>query len=317
MIRTTVGLMAWLAVLFLAATAAADQYPSQQRGLSANAYQIGDVDAVNLFNLNAVVRIPLGNIAYPVGPELDYSFQAVFNSTLWDYEETECVWQEQVWPYAVPVPNPRATTFGWFITFGKIFAPHHEPFNDTDDWIYLSPDGGQHRLHQELHPGHPAPGEQPFTWFSRDSTFLRLRRFSHASGVCAAPPPNAVTGSDCYRLEFPNGIIHEFHGFPVASDSDWRLTRMRDRHGNNYVDLRYPSSNEWQLIDSEGRTQRVFVNGGRVTRLELTAFDNTTATINFYYTSTVIERQQFWPPNCATENSHVTVDLRELLCHGI
>ncbi|MCP4658326.1 MAG: hypothetical protein GY856_23175, partial [bacterium] len=101
--------------------------------------------------------------------------------------------------------------------------------------------------------------------------------------------------------------MHEFHGFP-APVSDWRLTRMLDRRGN-HVNVRYPSAGEWQLIDSLGRTQSIFLSDGRVTRVELTAFNQSTAVINFTYTPTVIERQRFAPPSCATESSHVTVDL--------
>jgi len=47
---------------------AAQQFPSQQRGLLADtAYQSGDLDTVNLFNGNLSVALPLGQ-PYPVGP---------------------------------------------------------------------------------------------------------------------------------------------------------------------------------------------------------------------------------------------------------
>ncbi|MCP4590377.1 MAG: hypothetical protein GY842_06520, partial [bacterium] len=225
MIRTTVGCMTSLAIVF-AAAAAAEQYPSQQRGLSAStAYQLSDdINAINLFNLNSVTRISVGP-SYQVGPGLSYEI-VLINNTSWDYQEEECVWDGQVWPYAVPVPDPRtAAGHGWMLNLGKIYAPNHEPFNKTNDWIYVSGDGGQHRLREQLHPGHPAPDTQYFTWFSADSSYLRLKRYSHTTSIGAVPPPNALTGTDCYTLEFPDGTMHEYHGFP-APVSDWRLTRM-------------------------------------------------------------------------------------------
>ena len=80
----------FLFTLLLALPAAAQQFPAQQRGLSADtAYQAGEIDQVNLFNGNLSLSLPLGQ-PYPVGPSFSLGFSLRYNSTVWDYDEAEC-----------------------------------------------------------------------------------------------------------------------------------------------------------------------------------------------------------------------------------
>ncbi|MCP4654552.1 MAG: hypothetical protein GY856_03930, partial [bacterium] len=281
-----------------------------ERGLAADTvYQGGDVSFVNEFNGNLVITLPIG-ASYAVGPNLSYGLQAVFNSTAWMVDEKQCLFNSQLWDYALPYPDPRTDAgFGWQLHLGKLYQPNHEPYNETDYWSYVTPDGSQRLFRDKLHPGHPAADDPHwFTWYTQDGTFLRMRHFAASSGVCADPPANALTGSDCYRIEFPSGTMHEYHAFPTGEVSDWRLTRIRDRF-SHWVDLKYPDANRWQIVDSHGRTQTIHRIGGRVAQVDLTAFDGATASYKFTYTPTVIERQRFQPPSCAPEAAAVTVDL--------
>ncbi|MCP4662284.1 MAG: hypothetical protein GY856_43335 [bacterium] len=309
MILRMVSRIVGLTVIF-AAVAGAQELPTHERGLVADTvYQGDDVSLVNEFNGNLVITLPIGK-SYPVGPSLSYGLSAVFNSTAWTADERQCLFNNQLWDYALPFPDPRATGgLGWHIHLGRLFAPNHEPYNGANYWSYVTPDGSQHLFREKLHPGHPADDDPHwFTWYTQDGTFLRMRRFLGSSEVCADPPPNALTGSDCYRIEFPSGTMHEYHAFPTGEVSDWRLTRIRDRF-NNWIDLKYPDTSRTLIVDSHGRTQTIHRSGGRVTQVDLTAFDGTIASYVLHYTSTVIQRQRFWPPSCATEDPTVTVDL--------
>ncbi|NJL30079.1 MAG: hypothetical protein HC897_20390, partial [Thermoanaerobaculia bacterium] len=69
----------------LALPAAAQQYPSQARGLGAAvAYQSGDLDHVNLFNGQLSLTLPLGQ-GYPVGPGLGYGPALTYTSNRWSF----------------------------------------------------------------------------------------------------------------------------------------------------------------------------------------------------------------------------------------
>ncbi|MCP3993891.1 MAG: hypothetical protein GY722_02340 [bacterium] len=74
----------------------------------------------------------------------------------------------------------------------------------------------------------PEPKEVPSlsVRFTNDSTYLRMRHFSAASGMCTTAVRS--TSSECYRIEFPDGEIHELYNFSAIPDEpDWRVTRIR------------------------------------------------------------------------------------------
>ncbi len=95
--------------------------------------------------------------------------------------------------------------------------------------MYLTPDGSRRNLYSELHPGHPSPA-QADTWFTRDGTYLRMKRFATNSADCTLSTPAGATVG-CHLIEFPSAEIHEFRNFGTT-DADWRVVRMRDRFGN-------------------------------------------------------------------------------------
>lgn len=142
------------AALALTPPTAAQQPVSWQRGLTADAaYQYADVEAINLFNGNLTLTVPLG-ISYPIGPSFSLQLMASYNANGWVVEQAQCPGQ----PYAYPEPSPYANAgFGWQVHLGKLVPPEDQPnvpFGDS--WTYLSPDGGEHRFFDRLHPGHPA-----------------------------------------------------------------------------------------------------------------------------------------------------------------
>jgi hypothetical protein len=61
----------------------AQDHLNAARGDNAQAYDLGQVDAINVYNGNLSLSIPLGQ-KYPVGGGLDYSLTLRYNAQLWD-----------------------------------------------------------------------------------------------------------------------------------------------------------------------------------------------------------------------------------------
>ncbi len=303
-----------LLALLLAQSAVADTpMPSQQRGTSADtAYQVGQLDQVNLFNGNLTVRLPLG-LTYPLGPELSYGLALAYNSNGWDSQRDSCpqLGGHGVVSYNFPVADANANAgFGWHLHLGRLLASEPVP-GVPQNWGYLSPDGGQHTFYDSLHPGPegsllPSAGAQPGVRFTKDGTYLRLREHPQSSTFCTTPV--GFAGS-CRTVEFPDGRVHEFHNFGDAVASDWRVTRQRDRFAN-FLDIRYPSDDLWRLTDSSGRRHLVELADGRVERLLLSAFGGQTAVIDLQYRQQSIDRHAYHPPDClGVPSAAIEVDL--------
>ena len=301
MSRRTKLLFATLCFL-METTGWAQQFPSQQRGLSADtAYQLGVVDQVNLFNGGLSLQVPLGS-SYPVGPTLSFSLALTYNSIGWDFDEdVQCFdpMEGQLHTYDLPIESPHTNAgFGWRVLLGKIV--------DADKIVgglkYISADGGEHGFYDELHPGYPR-SPQPGTTFSSDSTYLRMRYYSAGSGVCTEAPGGST---DCRQIEFPGGTIHEFHDFPlVAGEARWLVTRMIDRFDRaNWVAIDYSAANEWRISDSHSRSHKVTFRDGEISQVQLAAFDTETpTTYTLAHSLATLDRHLYLNrPPCAEPN---------------
>ena len=273
----------YLAVLMLcvfgnASLLVAQDPPSRERGFSADtAYSfVGDLDQVNLFNGNLTITLPIGQ-QYPVTPGFGHGLTAVYNSNVWQIEKYDC-WDATLPPgeppvklgrYVVPEPDPTWNAgLGWSLHMGRLFPPAVAPFERSNEWIYMSPDGGQHSFYDELHPGMGRAGEQ----YTADGTYLRMRV---ATPICNTPSgidQSTLTGT-CRVIEEPGGTAREFRDFGTGGTEDWRLTRIFDSHsGPHWVEVRY-GSNTWTIHDSEDRQQVITFNAeGDVASVAQTAF---------------------------------------------
>ncbi|MEL7061322.1 MAG: hypothetical protein AAGN46_14965, partial [Acidobacteriota bacterium] len=294
--------------LLVRSVAIAQEPAPNVRGLTAStSYQPGNLDSINLFTGAVSVGVPIGQ-AYPVGPSFSYQLRLVYNSTAWDYDQGQCPNQA---PYPLPEPNPRTDAgFGWSLHLGKLYPPN-TPLNLRDEWVYLSPDGGQHAFFTELHPDQPSP-PQSDTWFTDDATYLRLRHRPTAGATCVSV---AGTTAACATVESPDGSVREFRNFDLAGGDDWRLTRIRDAFGNA-MDSRYPNATTWRITDDQGRQHDVIfdaggVVGGKVVRVDLRTFGNQVSSWTFAYDAESIPRQAFTRRDCmpASHTEEVAVDL--------
>jgi RHS repeat-associated protein len=273
-----------LAALLGAARATADVHPNAAGGVDlAQAFQVGDVDNINLFNGALTVTVPLG-ISYPVNGGFAYRLTLVANSNPWLFATTG----DTGLPYSSPSPCSNAG-LGWRVSLGALGLPSmaSPPVCVSPDAVtggsyatYEAPDGSQHVFYATLHPGDPDDsfnGVQDSVStatenvaYTRDGTYLRLKRYSGYE-----------------EIELPEGTVHRF-------DANGRIIQMRDPFGNQ-VNIAYPAaggctgalSNEtscWQITDSQGRTQWIYFRsdlpvyngvppyGALVNRVVLTAF---------------------------------------------
>ena len=215
-------------VIGVIASSLQGQSPNTQRGFTANSvYQHTDLDSVNLFNGNLVIRIPLGG-EYRVGGRISYRFGLSYNVNSWDYEGREVALGDPECPeegntqnckfaYTFPSLNQNAG-MGWLFTLGRMIEPR----------LYQSPDGAEH-------PGDTDSVNQ--TWmYTRDGSYLRLK---------------VLASLGKREVHFPNGVIHTFR------DSDGKLERIDDLHGNwvtvTYETIPNQGGSIWRIRDSLGR----------------------------------------------------------------
>ncbi len=281
-------LLLFLALAFPALLAA--EYPSKERGLTADtAYQMGEVDHVNLFNGNLSITLPIGR-QYPLGPSLSYGLVLSYNSNVWDYRPKDCfdpINQVRI-DYVLPEPSARSNGgVGWELHLGRLLEPNQLPMNDGGEWIYLAGDGSQHAFYSELHPG---SGTQANTLFTSDGSYLRLRYFQ--SGDTKCKPVDGDSGV-CRLVESPDGSVREFRNFL----GEWKLTRLHDAFGN-WLDISY-SGNTWTLSDIHGRSHTLIFQGNLLSQVKLSGPNGTTSTYTPSYTQTSIKRQNYTKPTCA------------------
>jgi RHS repeat-associated protein len=298
--------LAGVALALGALPAAADPHPNTNAGVAVDqAFQMGNVDNINLFNGSLTVTIPLG-ISYPLNTDFSYHFTLVANSNPWDF------W---IINYGGGVPQLQESEsqpshcsnagLGWRVSFGAVmfgfpFTPSGAVCTtipaaglEAAGAVYEAPDGSQHLFYATLHPNDPddfyngvqdstANGGVENVLYTRDGSYLRLRRNGAAS-----------------EIDFPDGKVHTF-------GADGRITQMRDPF-NKQVNISYLSgsactgavageSSCWQITDSEARTHWVYFRsdlppyndtppyGALITRVVLAAFGGAQATYQFNYT---------------------------------
>ena len=279
-----------LAALLASLPAAADPHPNAAGGVDvAQAFQLGDLDNINLFNGALTVTFPLG-ISYPVNSTLSYRFTLVANSNPWDFQFDG----GDNLNYSQPSHCSNAG-LGWRVSLGALGFPFSVNFPvcvPTDGQpggasaTYEAPDGSQHFFYQTLHRDDPPP--VPNVAYTRDGTYLRLQTYP-----------------SYYEIEFPDGMIHRF-------DLNGRIIQMRDRFVSS-VNIAYPAlagctgafSGEtscWQITDYQGRTQWIYFRsdlppytgvapyGSLISRVVLSGFNGSLETYQFNYQQQIVER---------------------------
>jgi hypothetical protein len=317
--------LAGLALALGAAPAAADPHPNAQGGVEVGqAFQVGDLDSVNLFNGALTVALPLG-LSYPVNGQFSYRLALVANSNPWDFSSRLDPSANITWQDSAPTACSNAG-LGWRVSLGALAAPGMASSHvcvPTDGagaggfGVYEAPDGSQHVFYATLHAGEPddyfngvQDNAQAFVenvTYSRDGTYLRLKHY---------------TSGNYYEIEFPNGNVHRF-------DAGGNIVQMRDAFGNQ-LNISYPNppssnclgiqageSSCWQLSDSQGRTHWIYFRndlapyngvapyGSLISRIVLQSVGGAPATYQFSYQAISVRRG--CPFNDQLYSDHVSV----------
>ncbi|HXO21358.1 MAG TPA: hypothetical protein VOA87_15710, partial [Thermoanaerobaculia bacterium] len=264
------------------AAAGADVHPNNESGVAIDrAFQVGDVDNINLFNGNLTLTLPLG-VSYPVGGAFSYQLTLVHTSNAWNFFQRNDL---NGVTYNDSAPSVCSNVgLGWRVSFGAIAPAACLAADDAIDasrQIYEAPDGSQHVFYPTLHASDPDDGTDSGllmqnVLYTRDGSYLRFRKV----------PPGA-------EIDFPDGTIHHF-------GSDGRLTQIRDAF-NNQMNVNYTAncgsaSSCWQITDTQGRTHWVYFRNdlpgytASIDRVVLASFGGGAATYTFNYTTQTIGR---------------------------
>jgi RHS repeat-associated protein len=235
-----------LAVALLAALALhAQEHDNVSLGFSANrVYQFGEIDTVNMFNGNLVVRVPIG-LQYPVDEATSLQLGLIYNSKVWDYKyELDGAYGDGQY-HERAYPNFRSNAgLGWRLSLGRLLPPSSAsmtPSNDPQNphgWQYESPSGDEHDFWTDLHGGSQTDGMAvaPLTAYTHDSTYLRLR----------------LSSSTTSYVDFPDGSTHTFS----LLNGDWHLTSIAGPLGASitigYSFAAYGTVSQWTISDSTG-----------------------------------------------------------------
>lgn len=226
-----------------------------------------DWDSINLFNGNLSVSIPLG-IEYPITENFSYGFKLNYNSNIWDLDQPSGA------VVATPVKNSNAG-LGWDLSFGRLLAPYANGFQ-TGKWVYVSPDGTMHLFYSTLHHDLTESDPQDIYMYTRDGSYYRMHAYSSTQRF----------------VEAPDGTQSLFQ----LINGEWKLTQIGDRF-NNQLRFTYSTSNTCVISDNHGRTHTIYFKSdpagaypALVERVVLAAFNGTTATYTFSYSTAAVSR---------------------------
>lgn len=278
-----------LVAALVAAPALAQDHPNHRHGTEVpTSFVYDQLDAVNLFNGNLTLSVPIGG-SYPVGGSFAYSLALTYNSIVWEFEQGPPDLSGTLSTTAIPDRHWNAG-MGWTLSFGRLWAPNTPDVNDSSGWLLVEPDGTRRGFLPRLHPGDPAsssclqsPNQSQCTeLYSRDGSYLRMLR----------PSPGAP-----WSIESPDGTIREF-------DASGRVVRIRDRPlpggTANELAISY-GANVWTLEDNrtgdaDPRTHTVEFHLAtanlpqRVKRITLAASGGNQAVYNFGYSTPTVPR---------------------------
>ena len=241
-------------------------------------FSVGEVDTVDLRAGNLTLVVPIGE-ATPVRGPLSYSLNAIYNSDMWNRRsmgttsnEFEDISQAERQVKALAAEWPDLVNnlgAGWSLHLGRLLSPNdpdwgairntgncqpagadnlfafHKQLITGLEYVYVDPQGTQHRLYTGLHGDIPIAANDDFITqenstylYSRDGSYIRLWR---ESGTVR-------------WIEEPNGVRRRFQKVADAPvglpGSEWQLTEIRDRHDNT-VEITY-EADKWILKDNQG-----------------------------------------------------------------
>lgn len=229
-LRRVLGLTLVLGLLVTSQALSGGLEQIEALGGDGHSYDFENIDTINLFNGNVVVRILIAS--YSVGAHLSYDFTLVHNS--------RGVWQRGPGgtPHTRMIPNRENTAGGaWRLSLGSLT----EAFGGG--MTFIDSAGAKHGFASSLHPW--ADDGDPSRSYTRDGSYIRMK----------------VVNEDRRDVEMPDGRIFEFHN---AGELKWELRRIRDRFGHK-VEIEYGfenGSSVWKITDTLNREHKLYWHNG-------------------------------------------------------
>ena len=254
-------------VTAVAGTAFAD-HPNQPLGFDPErAYQVSpqQIDHIDLFSGRLSATIPIG------------PFNLFYNSNVWRYStdnDGEIVAQ----------PDRLSTAgLGWHLGWGEIYEPTHWS-NDTNRWLYVGEDGGQHAFFSTLH--YDDNNGVANVFYTRDGSYLRMK----------LDPVNRCWA----EIEFPNGNTRRFGRSSCGPFTPLRFTAAWDRFGS-FADpdltVAYNTDDTLRTVtDRYGRTHHIHLTDAynwvlrTVTSIDLESVGGQRAVYTFDYAYISVDR---------------------------
>lgn len=254
--------------------------PADQKGISGSTpYQFDNIDAINVFNGNLSIHIPIG-LKFPVGGILNYQMSLSYNLKTWTIEPYTNLETLTTRKIALLSPHFNAGV-GWSVSFEHLYAPNSSPFNrDPFHWLLIEKDGSQHKFNKSFQPNISSSSQSDANGeilFTQDGSFLRMKKLPGGKRL----------------IESSDGIQRVFR-------SDGKIIKINDPY-DNYLQFSYPSKLKTVLKDRHGRRQEViykeFADPHRpgqtlilATKIYVPAFGGKTATYDLIIKEKIIRK---------------------------
>jgi len=256
----TLNLLAILTVLILTAVAGFGQTPAARpdRGVTPNgAYSVSDVENISLQNGNVNLNIPLAALPPIAGGKLSWSFNAYYNSKIWDVVRTEQIGTaaDLSQEYYVVDSVQQSDRGGWRVT-GQYLLDIRDAYSDfnyqippvgdepdrslliNNNWyktVFVMPDGSEH----ELRPLDYTPfngGRSYLFGYYKESPFTHgtMRYYSFDGSYIYA----TVTASGDWTAYLPDGTrVMQSGGIQRIQDTNGNKIKIfSDSQGTHYQD---------------------------------------------------------------------------------
>ena len=205
-----------LAVWPAAAQNGPDNDANGAPGFTKSVFDVGQIDAINLYNGLLTVPIPVGP-SYPIGPRLRMQLLLNYNSRVDGYGRPAT--QSDYFYYKPLVGNPALGT-GWEMTMGAIKSCRHGLLTGV---CYSAPDGSQHMFDLGSKTGDGSQlflkGTGPYDMWDGDGNHYEFNW--------------QVSGFDDSATNYTHDFGKDRNG--------WYLTSVTDPFGNSYSVTYYSS----------------------------------------------------------------------------
>ena len=253
-------LLLTLGILSLATVTALGQTPAARpdRGVNLNtSYSVSDVENISLQNGNVNLNIPLAALPPIAGGKLSWSFNAHYNSKIWDVVRTEQMGEAFDLSEHSYVVNSvqQSDRGGWRVTgqYGIEIRDAHEDFDyqippvgdepdrtllNNNNWykvVFVMPDGAEHELRPLDHS--PFSGGRSYLFgYYKESPFTHgtMRYYSFDGSYIYA----TMTASGDWIAYLPDGTrVMQTGGIQRIQDTNGNKIKIfSDSQGTHYQD---------------------------------------------------------------------------------